>query len=69
MVLDDPHASLLASPPLLQVQDADLEPMLGPSETEAKLTFFEDTVGNEFGYADDETTRFWSRVERDYEGP
>lgn len=60
------------TPPLvliLQVQDADLEPMLGPSEADTKLTFFKDTVGREFGYADDDTTGFWDRVEGDYEGP
>jgi len=53
----------------VQVQDADLEPMLGPSEADTKLTFFKDTVGREFGYADDDSTRFWDRVEGDYEGP
>lgn len=54
---------------LLQVQDADLEPMLGPSEADAKRTFFVDRLGREFGRADDETTGFWDRVEGDYEGP
>lgn len=70
-----PHAS--ASPSffllllllLLQVQDADLEPMLGPSEAEPKLTFFVDTIGREFGHADDDTTGFWDRNTDDYAGP
>lgn len=54
---------------LLQVQDADLEPMLGPSEAEPKLYFFADRVGREFGRADDETTGFWDRKTDDYAGP
>eukprot|EP00752_Nemacystus_decipiens_P007229 g6470.t1 len=54
---------------IIAVQDADLEPMLGPSEADTKLNFFSDTVSKEFGYVDDETSRFWDRVEGDYEGP
>lgn len=52
-----------------QVQDCDIEPMLGPSETEGKMTYFLDGVGREFGRADDETMKFWDRVEKDYMGP
>lgn len=51
------------------MQDADLEPMLGPSEVEPKMTFFFDHVGREFGVVDDESSGFFDRVTDDYPGP
>ncbi|CAM9995214.1 unnamed protein product [Pylaiella littoralis] len=54
---------------IIAVQDCDIEPMLGPSKADAKLTFFVDTLGREFGRADDETTQFWERGDSDYMGP
>lgn len=57
-------------PPIpVQVQDADLEPMLGPSEVETMLTAYADNLGQEFATLDDESANFWGRIDGDYEGP
>ncbi|CAM9958690.1 unnamed protein product [Ectocarpus sp. 4 AP-2014] len=54
---------------IIAVQDADIEPMLGPSEVEAMLTAYQDNLGQEFANEDDENTNFWGRIDGDYEGP
>lgn len=51
------------------MQDADLEPMLGPSETPGKLAPFVDRMAKEFGYVDDEIAGFWHKKDGGYPGP